>query len=216
MEAPLATGTELPPGGLSALFRRPVYALDRLLRRLNHVFEYSSHPQCIIRAQAMTADRAVTLSDGTALAPGERFLELHLWSEHVPRIGRGGASLVWARRMRAQFELSLRELARWLPGAPQFADIRVLRANLNFTTSGDTRQTRLVIVRFGFEEIPDDRPLTFGKRLHRLGENILLAMLILASNPRTFRWDVFRRGRVLTYISREALLRRYGDARGPA
>jgi hypothetical protein len=73
-----------------------------------------------------------------------------------------------------------------------------------------------VIVRFGFEEIPDDRPLTFGKRLHRLGENILLAMLILASNPRTFRWDVFRRGRVLTYISREALLRRYGDARGPA
>jgi len=211
--APPARGIAALPG---AAYRGAVYALDRLLRRIHHIFEFSGHPQCLMRAQAATADRPVTLSDGTTLAAGERFLDLHLWSERVPKVGRGGAGLVWARQMRAQFDLSLRELARWLAAAPDYADIRVLRANLNFNAPEDIGRTRLVIARFGFEEIADATPLTAAARLHRFGENILLALLILASNPRTFRWDVFRRGRVLTFISRDRLLRRYGTAGVPA
>lgn len=215
------TGSSGPAaGGILALpgaaYRAAVYALDRRLRRIHHIFEFSDHPRCLMRAQLATADRAVTLSDGTTLAPGQRFLDLHLWSERVPKVGRSGATLVWARQMRAQFDLSLHELARWLASSPQYADIRVLRANLNFSAPGDNGKTRLVITRFGFEEVPDATPLTIGARLHRVGENILLALLILASNPRTFRRDVFRRGRILTFISRDRLLRRYGPTGVPA
>jgi hypothetical protein len=49
-----------------------------------------------------------------------------------------------------------------------------------------------------------------GGRIHRLGWNFLMFLLVLATDPIALRMDVFWRDHALVYLSRAALGRRYG------
>jgi hypothetical protein len=52
--------------------------------------------------------------------------------------------------------------------------------------------------------------LPIGKQLHRLGENVLISLTVLAQNARALRFDTLRRARVPIYLSRRVLERKFG------
>ena len=185
-----------------------VAALDARLRRLGSVEEYTSDPRCIFRIQIDRLDRAVILSDGTWLNAGERIINLHLWNEQIPRFGADGASLTWASRLTRRVEISLQELCRFLSVTPELSNIVAICANVALGTKRDTTQLILMANRFGFLAVQMPRcPLT--ERVCRIGENILISLLILVHNVQALRRDSLLRDRVRIVLRRSTLERRY-------
>jgi hypothetical protein len=78
-----------------------------------------------------------------------------------------------------------------------------------FGTAEQSQQLLRMCGRYGFEPVAVAEPAGWPARLHRLGENILLGMLILARNPRSARWDIFARVRTPAVLTRAELDRRY-------
>jgi hypothetical protein len=76
-------------------------------------------------------------------------------------------------------------------------------------------QVARLVARYGFERIPPAGPPKLSERVHRLGENILISMLVIARNAAALRTDTLRRDRVMVYLSRQALEQRYGFGRAP-
>lgn len=185
-------------------------ALDAHLRHAQDIREYTTCPECVFRIQIIPSGRDVALADGTQLRRGERVIDLHLWNEHIPAMPPQGPTLAWARHADHCVDVSLRELARYLAARPSLADIRAFRANMSFGTAERSDQIARLVKRFGFEMVPAPPPQTLFARLHRLGENILIAMLVLARNAVAFRANTLWRGRTLAYLSRRELERRYG------
>ena len=190
-------------------FHHLIFGFDRWLQRRYSVLEFSNHPDCLFRVQVEMLRHPVTLPDGEELPLGARVLTLHLWNEHVPLMPASGATLAWARRMNRCLDVSLRELAHWLASRPDLADIAVVRASAMFGTTEQADQVLRTEKRFGFELIFEPRP-SLAKRLHWLGENILVSLMVLARNPVAFRFDSWRRGRVPTVMMRDVLMSRYG------
>ena len=85
-------------------------------------------------------------------------------------------------------------------------------------TLGPKTQTPTIVklaMRYGFEPVagePVGEPI---KRLHRLGENILITMLVLARNPAAWGWDDLARDKAEVVMSRAKLMRLHGPVRGP-
>lgn len=189
-----------------------VFRFDRWLQRYYSVVEFSDRPDCIFRAQVETLRHALPLPDGGQLPAGRRVLTLHLWNEHVPLMPANGATLAWARRMSHCLDLSLRELARWLSARADLTDIALIRAQSVFGTAEQARQVAWITQRYGFEKVPEPRP-SVGERLHRLGENVLISLMVLARNPIAFRLDSLRRERVTIVMPRTLLASHYGPAK---
>ena len=192
----------------SAWIGQAVFALDRWLCRRSGSFEYSDRPDCVLRIQPYAAPHDLRLSDGTVVRAGERTLRLHLWSEHMPRMGRGGPSLRWARRINRSVERSLRELAQYLDARSEFDGIRVLFADMNLATARQARQFQRIVVRLGFEPVPEQPPRGL---LRQIGEVILVLLLVIASNPAGLR-HALRGHQRRIYLSRSALQARFGPA----
>jgi hypothetical protein len=190
-----------------------VSTIDKTLRERQGIFEYSNSPRCIFRVQFAAAGSDIALSDGTCLAAGSRLISLHLWNEHVPPFPARGPTLGWARQMCDDLEISLQELAAFA-SRPALEDIAAIGGKIMF---GSTEQTELVshfAARFGFIRAVDPGPShSIAERLHLVGENILISMIVISHNPRALRSDWLRRDRVPLYIRRSELLRRFG-ARG--
>jgi hypothetical protein len=191
-----------------------VFGLDRWLQRRQGVFEYTDDPTCIFRIQRAQAEEDVTLSDGVRIEPGEPVLNLHLWNEHIPLMGPEGATVSWARHFSRALQTSLRLLADYLEDAPDLDGIAALRADMRLGTTAQSAQLARLSARYGFE--PAATPISGGYwhpgGLHRFGENILIFMLVLATNPVAAGSPVLRRDHKLVYLSRTALERRYGRA----
>jgi hypothetical protein len=85
------------------LLERIVFAIDATLRRWNSVVEFTSDPTCILRIRVGRLERPLVLADGTCGRAGERFVDLHLWNEHIPEMPKEGASIAWARQMHLSF-----------------------------------------------------------------------------------------------------------------
>lgn len=189
-----------------------VFGLDRWLRRRQGVFEYSDSPDCIFRIQCARADAPVTLPSGARIEPGVPLLNLHLWNEHVPLIGPEGATVGWARHLSRVLQTSLRLLADYLDDTPDLDGIAALRADMSLGTVEQSAQLLRLASRYGFE--PADEAIHLGYwqsgSLHRFGENILIFLLVLATNPVAAGAPVLRRDHELVYLSRAALERRYG------
>lgn len=192
-------------------FQRLVFAIDERLRRRNEVFEYSRHPDCLFRIQFDKANQSLALSDGTRLHPGPRVVNLHLWNEHIPQMGRSGPTLGWARRMRHLLEFSLVELARYLHGKPELDDVVAVRANLTMGLAEQVPQLERIAGRLGFEAVPESRRPSFAERLHRSGDNFLALLFALARNPAAARPAILLRDRRQVFLSRKVLDRRYGS-----
>jgi hypothetical protein len=188
--------------------KRPVLALDRWLRRRQGVFEYAATRDCFFRIERGPADRHLRLRDGTTIAPGDPMLILHLWNENMPEIGEEGPTVAWARRFQRGVDSSLRELAAFLKQRSDLNGISALRIRFALGGAERNRQVTRILTRYGFEEVPggEDEPARFFRRV---GENILILLLILAANPNAARASLFRPERAVAYLSRAAMERRY-------
>jgi YkoP-like protein len=189
-----------------------LYALDRRLQQRHAVFEYSHHPACIFRLEIAASPRPVMLRDGTVARAGQRLARLHFWNEHIPPFPRTGATIAWARRMQQAIAISLRELAHYLASRPDLNDIAVIHGDVPSGTRTQTEKLARIMAHYGFETVaePDDLPI--GQRLHRLAENILISLIILAHNAGALRLDTLNRVRLPIYFSRRLLNEKFGDA----
>jgi hypothetical protein len=86
-------------------------------------------------------------------------------------------------------------------------------AQVHLASERQRLQVARIFGRFGFETVASERsPL-----LRSLGESVLVALLMFATNPVSLRSGMLRRGCERVMISRAQLLRRYsapGRARG--
>lgn len=199
---------------LRALPGQWIFALDRWLCRRLGIYEYSAREDCLFRAEIKRADETVLLCDGREVRLGDPLLELHLWNEHVPPMGRG-PSVAWGRRTARVMDASLRELGQHLTQSAECRAVVALRAQMRLRTGRQSAQLASIFRRFGFEAVTHPKVKRPG-RLHLLGENILVALLILAANPVSLRSGLLRRNGARVIISREAFLRRYGHPRSAA
>lgn len=202
-------------------FRRPwleafITAVDDRLRRRHGVFEYSPNSDCIFRIELTAANRDLLLSDGVAVRAGDRIVNLHVWNEQFPAFPAGGPTLRWARRINGTMDSSLRELAHFLDLRRDLDDVVAIFGSMAFGSPECRAQLVRYVGHFGFEPVATARSLSLPQRLHRLGENILIGMMILARNAAALRSDTLRHDRVLVACSRRKLQRRYGLARDRA
>lgn len=188
-----------------------LFAFDVRQRRRQAVFEYSRNPACIFRLDICRARRLLTLRDGTRVGVGERVARLHFWNEHVPLLPADGATIGWARRMQRAIAISLRELARYLAEQPDLVDIAVICGDVPSATKSQSGQLARIMAYYGFETIAEPEYLSLGERLHRLGENILISLIVLAHNAGALRADTLLRVRVPIYLSRRMLERDFTD-----
>jgi len=180
-------------------------AFDARQRRRQAVFEYTRNPACIFRLDISRTPRELILRDGTRIRPGDRVARLHFWNEQIPPMAEDGATIAWARRMQRAIALSLRDLARYLAGRPDLADIAVICGHVPSATKSQSGQLTRIMAYYGFESIAESEPLPLGERLHRLGENILISLIVLAHNAGALRRDTLTRVRVPIYLSRRVL-----------
>jgi hypothetical protein len=186
-----------------------VLALDGWLRRRASVREYTSDPRCIFRIEIDHVERTVMLSDGTWLRAGERIINLHLWNEQIPSFGADGASVTWASRLTRRVEFSLRELCRFLSVTPELSDVVAICANMALGTKRDTAQSLLIASRFGFLSVQTRPRRSVTQRVGRVGENILISLLVLAHNTQALRRDSLWRDRTRIVLRRPTLEQRY-------
>jgi YkoP-like protein len=197
-----------------SLLRPLMLALDRRLRDWNAVVEYTNDPLCILRMRIGRLDRSVSLEDGTVGRVGDRMIDLHLWNEHIPLIPRHGASVAWARQWQHCMDISFRELVRFLVRRPDLNEILVMRAITAFGAGERSAGNMLLMQRYGFEPVAGEKPATMPQRGHRLAENVLMTLMVLAHNPVALRTDTLRRGRTPLFMSRRVLEARYGPPEG--
>lgn len=190
-----------------------IFALDKWLQRRQGVIEYSTHPQCLFRLQIGGSGRQLHLRDGALLRRGQRIAHLHFWNEHIPPIPERGTTIRWARQVQHGIAISLRELARYLASRPDLGDVAVICGDVPCGTQAQAHQVAHIMAYYGFETIFEEEPAPFGERLHRLGENILISLIVLARNSVALRADTLRRVRVPIYLSRQGLAERFGGAR---
>jgi hypothetical protein len=194
---------------IGSIGRVAVCGLDVLLRRIYHVWEFTEDEHCILRIALGRSTRELTLSDGTGIEKGEVVGELHLWNEHLPRMDEEGPSLEWALKTYRLWRASLKKLVAYLEDEPQFAGIRAFRGETAFLR--DDLEESGLLERLGFDVLRRDR----GDKLRRFEEfweNLYTWWLIWTFNPGSLRRKEFlRMERAQLWISRQALLERYGS-----
>lgn len=185
-----------------------VFSLDRWLRRWHGVYEFTAHRECLFRAERCLAEETLLLSDGARVRRGDHLLRIHLWNEQMPVMRRDGPTIAWARRASRAVETSLRELARHVAQCSDLDEVVAVCADMRLATTKESAQLARIVARYGFEAEKDSRVGRPGP-LRLIGENILMMLLVLASNPVAFRAAVLRRGHARVIISRSRLLRMY-------
>ena len=189
-----------------------LFAFDERLQRRHAVFEYTGNPVCIFRLDIGCSTERLALRDGRRVQRGERIARLHFWNEHVPPVPQDGATIAWARQMQHAIAISLQELACYLRSRPDLADIAVICAAVPTGTRTQSDQLARIMARFGFEAIVQPERLPMAERLHRLGENVLISLIVFAQNASTLRRDTLMRVRVPIYLSRRTLDEKFGRA----
>ncbi len=81
-------------------------------------------------------------------------------------------------------------------------------ADMRLAPAKQCAQLARIVARYGFEAAKDSRAGRPGL-LRLIGENILMMLLVLATNPIAFRAAVLRRGHARVVISRAKLLQLY-------
>jgi hypothetical protein len=186
-----------------------IWALDQWLRERQGIYEYTDHAECVFRIQRTRAPRPFDFSDGTRVRGGDPIIGLHLWNEHIPVMGRSGPTLLWARRTLRALDTSLRELARFLQRRAEYADVKALYGNMCLGTPAQCEQLGRILRPYGFEVLSGHQR-NLSESLHGLGQNILTAMLVLATNPASLRTALLRRYRERLILSRATLESHYG------
>lgn len=192
----------------STWLEQAIFRLDGWLRRRRGIYEYSSSADCLFRIQPDRAERPFTLRNAERVGAGEPILRLHLWNEHVPPMGRRGPTVAWARRISRRIELSLYELAEYLPRHPELDRVRLLSGEMHLTTPRQREQLAHITARYGFET--DTEPRLAGlQALRWAATSVNVLLLMLATNPMAVRAALPLHHRQLL-LARATLECRYG------
>lgn len=187
-----------------------VGAVDTVLRAYHGIVEYTDDPDCVFRIGLVPARDAITLSDGTKIAPDEPVGSLHLWNENLPPYTNGGPDLAWATDMRRRVLRSLQLLADYVEREPSWRGVPALLGDATLSRRlGDT-QIRRLAGRYGFERI--EAPLSLLGQLHFIGNCFNAWALTRAFNPVALERQAFLRGHCEVWISCRRLIERYGRA----
>lgn len=191
-----------------------VFALDARLRHRHQVIEYTADPDCILRVHMSRSEYSFALADGTQVRPGDRILNLHLWNEHIPAVPTAGPTIAWARCFHQHLVRSIRRLAGYCAARAELDDVVAIGANLVQATRQQRAQLISIMRRFGFESLREPErgcdSAHLEAPLRRLGENILISAMVLVQNPVVFRPDSLWRVRTPVFVSRTALIARFG------
>lgn len=193
-------------------FARFVGGLDVILRRRNGVHEFTAKRTCIFRIALRRAERDVTLDCGRTVHSGDTVVELHLWNEHLLRIPPGGPNFAWAKLMRQRFRSSLYDLAMYLEQNEALFRVVAIRACGVIGREANARKLARICECYGFEIFrrPDEEALG---RFVEFWCDIWIFLLVCAFNPRSLSADLLFRPRYEWWMSREALLARFGSFR---
>jgi len=191
--------------------RRLICSIDRLLRRAQGVYEFTTSQQCLLRIAIGRADASLRLRDGTSVECGGSIAVLHLWNEHLPPLSQGGPTFAWVNRMRRQFLDSLCELAAYAEASPSLRSVIAFQARGAFVSRGRSAKMDRIVARFGFERIVDDGRPRLSVRVQDFLDNFWLWSLVWAFNPRSLRGRALIRQRDELWISKAALIERFGS-----
>ena len=198
-------------GGLKALPRVMVLALDALLRQVLHVFEFSRDEECILRLSISKSESDVTLADGTRIYCGDPIGEIHLWNEHIPPIPGSGADLAWARAFGRRWARSLAELAAYVDTDPRCRRIKAFRAVTSVGSGYPSMQMGRIVGRWGLQLLRKDQPSSVWGRFAGWWEHMYGVALIWAFNPSRHKpRDLQDLSRDQLWISRDVLLSMHG------
>jgi len=198
-----------------------VRGIDFALRRYSGIREFSSDPDCILRISVTVSKKDLFLSDGTAIRPGDKIGEMHLWNERIPPLDSSGPGLAWGLVLQKRIVSSLRELATYVREVPEFRNVQAFRARLGLKGPNSEEKLARLASRFGFEMVetsPNQYPAVVS-RLFSFFDNLYASGLMLTFNPESLRgkrfWD-FKRPEL--WISTRKLMEKYGvpaDSRRP-
>jgi hypothetical protein len=190
--------------------RRAIGGLDRLLRRLEGIAEYTEKPDCLLRFARGRAKRDLELADGSRVARGAEILDLHLWNEHLLGLPSRHCGLARASALRRDLGASLRELALYIETDPSVAAVAALRARVAFVPSRRIGKVLRIARAFGFDPILASGSARTLGRLLAVGENLLMCALAWTFNPASLRRNEVLREPCEMWISRSALIAAYG------
>jgi hypothetical protein len=213
--APAAPRPSVPHRPLTervvAVLRQLYVASDAIHRWRFGVYEFVQSPECIVRLSEERAGHVKQLRDGTAVRPGDPLLRLHYWNEHIPSVEEG-LSMAWAARFGAACRFTLKALAAYVARTPELDDVRVLTGETSVLAEDDVRTMRAFFTRLGFEvEVHAARK--WPERLAATLMNLHVYLLIWAVNPASVKGRSPRSvRRIVLWMSRDSLLRRYGTS----
>ncbi len=201
----LARLGSLPAAGA----RRVILGLDRLLRRIYGIREFSSDPECILRIAVEASPETVRLADGTLVVRGAPVIGLHFWNEHIPPIGPAGADLAWGLKFYRRLRKSLHALAEYVADNDDLNNAVALRAEVSFPAQPGLGRYARLLEALGFEF----KPLPPGGILGRVGrlfQHLYAWALIWAFNPPSLRRkNLLAAERGCLWVSRAEFLRRH-------
>jgi hypothetical protein len=195
---------------IGTILNRMVSRLDPILRRRIGIFEFSSDERCILRISIHAIDRTVQLSDGTRIAKGDLFGDIHWWNEHMQDRWEKGKGLRSANEFKRNLLISLRQLAGFVRSVPEYRRVRAFRGVNSFGGRNGLVDLSDFAGHWGFELIMGNRPEGFLSRFIDYWERVYLLMLIRVYSftpSKARRLGELKKGEI--WISRSNLLRRY-------
>lgn len=189
-----------------------IRGFDRFMRKVLGVFEFCTGPDCLLRVRRTALAHPVTL-DGRTFAPGTPVVELHLWNEHLPPLPPAGPTLRWAVQTQRRLKQSFQALARHMPQDPRLADAQLIGGVTVLPLAGAHAGGIKLFEHLGFAILPYHNPLG---RFGEFWENLYTWCIMWAFNAPTLAGrHLLSLKRSEIWMTRETLLRQYGEAREP-
>jgi hypothetical protein len=180
--------------------RATIKVLDRILRHILGIREFSREPGCVLRYSEDRARTTVILPNGEAVQPGDLILELHFWND---RLGRDLNQRTSPRPLRSALRRSLVLLAEQLQSNKNFANVRAVHATLARLPSRSCR------INHPFGCTLRTEPRSNKRRLHDCLENLLIHSLRWTFNPWNVKQTSLRLNRIELWISVSELQARF-------
>ena len=182
--------------------RATIKALDRFLRHVLSIYEFSDEPSCVLRYSRAHSKSVLTLPDGESLQLGDPILDLHFWNE---RFGMHSHPKSPQKALRSVLRRSLALLAEQLRSNEQFRDIKAVHATLARTSTRSCRLHRS----FGY--VLHIEPGSGENYVHDFFENFLIHLLRWTFNPHHASQRSLRLCREELWISASDLKARFAE-----
>jgi hypothetical protein len=184
----------------SAIPQTAIKKLDRLLRRLLGIHEFSREPDCILRYSRARSELSLTPPNGEKVKPGDPTLELHFWNERIDRRHHPNSSLSSLR-----FSLHRSQALLAAPVKP----VSYRYQSCSRDTCASSQRSCRIHQLFGCTLYIAPRSSKWN--VHDFFEDFLIHCLRWAFNPRRSRQRSFHLNRIEIWISAADLKSRFAQ-----